>query len=102
MLLGILFTNFALVRLNRNIQRLRMEKELAQIFFWYWDGTPEDTLYAWYKVRTILKLRDGEKKKIDVVDRKIFELNKGPMFGDFSVSESGELIEDMPDLAINR
>lgn len=93
LLLGIIFTNFAIVRLNRNIQKVRLENELSQIFFWFWDGTPEDRLYAWYKVRSILKQREGEKKKIEEVDRKIIELNKKPMLGAISISETGELIE---------
>lgn len=94
LILGILFSNVAFVRLFRNFRKIRLEEELKQIFFWFWDGTPEDRLYAWYKVRMVLKQREGEKKKIKFVDRKITGLNKRPMLGTVSVSESGALIED--------
>ena len=101
LLLGIIVSNYAVIRLNRKLNNIRLEKELAQIFFWYWDGTPEDRLYAWYKVRSILKLREGEEKKIEVVDRKIIQLNKNPMLGDVSVTESGELVDGKVNLTID-
>ncbi|MFH5831908.1 hypothetical protein [Halalkalibaculum sp. DA3122] len=71
-----------------------MDTELQQMFYWFWDGTPEDRLYAWYKVRTVLKQRQDReaKNKVAEVERKIMSFDKTSMHGNLSVDEKGQLI----------
>lgn len=82
-------------RFSKAVRESRLEDELNQIFLWFWDGSPEDELYAWYKVRSVLRQREGIDRRVDYVDHKIQEFNKQSMHGRFVVNESGELVQNL-------
>ncbi|MDX1636946.1 MAG: hypothetical protein R3281_03180 [Balneolaceae bacterium] len=81
-------------QLAKSYRESLLHLELQQIFRWFWDGTPEDRLYAWYKVRSVLKQRQGGKvqRKIARVDQIIMELDKRALCGSCSVSPEGVLL----------
>lgn len=87
-------------RFRKVLKQHRYDEELGIIFLWFWDGTPEDELYAWYKVRTVLKRREGERNKVEHVDQKIASLNKKRMLGSHSVNRSGELVDETTNVAL--
>ena len=70
------------------------EDEVLKLFSFYWNGEPEDELYAWMKVRYILESREDAHKKIQYVNRKIEHLNKQPLYGTWEVNSRGELLSD--------
>ena len=72
------------------------EDEVLKLFSFYWNGEPEDEIYAWMKVRYILENRDDAQKKIQYVTRKIEHLNKQPLYGSWEVNSRGELLSDEP------
>ncbi len=87
---------YVLTTLEKVKIRSHINMELDQMFHWFWDGTPEDKLYAWYKVRVVLQQRDGkpDKQKIAHVDQKIMQLDKKGMCGELSIDQSGKLVQD--------
>lgn len=70
------------------------EDEVLKLFSFYWNGEPEDEIYAWMKVRYILESREDAQNKIRYVNRKIEHLNKQPLYGSWEVNSSGELLSD--------
>ena len=86
--------------LVRAFKKSRFDEEVTKIFLWFWDGSPEDELYAWYKVRMVLRQREGCDKRMKFVNRKIIRLNKRSMIGNVSVDESGDLVHKQKDLAM--
>ncbi len=78
------------------IDRAQISEELNQMFKWFWDGTPEDKIYAWYKVRMVLKHRQGKDhhRRIAQVDKKIMQLDKHLMHGTYSVDSDGRLLDE--------
>lgn len=91
--LFIFATMYVLPRVIRSVKRAAIDTELSKIHKLFWNGTPEDDLYAWYKVRMILLQREGEKEKIEVVNRIIAEMNKESMYGSLFVDPDGELVD---------
>lgn len=89
MVLSYLFAYIA-----KKIKRNSYEDEVKKLFYLYWNQSPEDEIYAWYKVRYILQQREAKNYKTDYVERKIAHLNKQKLYGNMSISESGELIDD--------
>lgn len=86
--------SYAFVRIIKLIMQKRAEDDVQTLFFLYWNGTEEDELYAWYKVRYILEKREREDHKLQFVARKIAGVDKQRLYGDMSVSESGKLIDE--------
>ena len=78
----------------KRIKRNSYEDEVRKLFYLYWNQSPEDEIYAWYKVRYILQQRKSKDYKVNFVERKIANLNKQKLYGNMSISESGELIDD--------
>lgn len=72
----------------------RHEEEVVKLFSFYWNGEPEDEIYAWMKVRSILREREDSQKKIHYVNRKIAHMNKQSLYGSWQVSGEGELLTD--------
>lgn len=70
------------------------EDELLKLFSFYWNGEPEDEIYAWMKVRSVLQNREDAKKKVQYVNQKIERINKQPLYGSWEVNSRGELISD--------
>jgi hypothetical protein len=70
------------------------EDEILKLFSFYWNGEPEDEIYAWMKVRYVLEKREEAKKKIQYVNQKINNLNKQPLYGSLKVNSKGELLSD--------
>lgn len=70
------------------------EDELLKLFSFYWNGEPEDEIYAWMKVRYILENREDAQEKIQYVNLKIDRLNKQPLYSNWQVNSSGELLPD--------
>lgn len=70
------------------------EDEVLKLFSFYWNGEPEDEIYAWMKVRYVLEHREEAKKKIQYVNQKINNLNKQPLYGSLKVNNKGELLSD--------
>ena len=70
------------------------EDEVLKLFSFYWNGEPEDEIYAWMKVRYVLESREDAKKKIEYVNKKIELLNKQPLYGSWEVNSKGELLSD--------
>ncbi|HKK44299.1 MAG TPA: hypothetical protein VJ964_02175 [Balneolaceae bacterium] len=81
-------------RLIKIIRRNQSEDDVRTLFFIYWNGKEEDEIYAWYKVRHVLLKREKENRKLQFVERKISEINKQRLYGEMSISESGELIDE--------
>lgn len=94
----IFFSTYLVPKLIRSVHRATIDTELKKIHKLFWNGTPEDELYAWYKVRMILLQREGEEKKIEFVNHIIAELNKKPMHGSMLIDPNGELV----DLGVSR
>ena len=78
----------------KRIKRNCYEDDVKKLFYLYWNQSPEDELYAWYKVRYILRQREVKDYKIQFVEQKIAHLNKQKLYGNMSVSEEGQLIDD--------
>ena len=91
--LFIFATMYVMPRVVRSVKKAVIDTELSKIHKLFWNGTPEDDLYAWYKVRMILLQREGEKEKIEVVNRIIAEMNKESMYGSLVVDPEGELVD---------
>lgn len=70
------------------------EDELLKLFGLYWNGEPEDEIYAWMKVRMILMNREENKKKVRYVNQKIERINKQSLYGTWEVTSKGELLSD--------
>lgn len=87
-------------RIVRMVRLRSYEDDVRTLFNLYWNGTTEDELYAWYKVRHILSQRGNEKRKIRFVERKIAEINKQSLCGKMSVTESGKLRDEAPNTKI--
>lgn len=88
--------SYILARVIKMVRRNTFEDDVKTLFFIYWNGTEEDEIYAWYKVRHVLLKREKENRKIQFVERKIAEINKQRLYGDMSVTESGLLIDEKP------
>jgi len=86
--------SYILVRVIRKVRQNSYEDEVRTLFFIYWNGTEEDEIYAWYKVRHILLKREKEDRKLQFVERRISEINKQRLYGEMSVTENGELIDE--------
>ena len=86
------------------VQQAQMRTELDQMFRWFWDGTPEDRLYAWYKVRRVLEHRNDRKQqhKVAYVDQRIMKLDKKILHGRYSVDSSGRLLNEHQDVIYTR
>ena len=99
----IVLCRYVLVTVEKMQVRSHINMELNQMFHWFWDGTPEDRLYAWYKVRVVLQQREGkpDKRKIAQVDQKIIQLDKQGMCSNVSVDCSGKLIGEDFGLIVN-
>ncbi len=70
------------------------EDEVLKLFSLYWNGQPEDEMYAWMKVRSVLEDREDAQKKVHYVNQKIERLNKQPLYGSWEVNSNGELLSD--------
>lgn len=70
------------------------EEELFKLFSFYWNGEPEDEIYAWMKVRSVLENREEAEKKIQYVNRKISSYNRESLCGSLKVDSNGELLSD--------
>lgn len=70
------------------------EDEVLKLFGFYWNGEPEDEVYAWMKVRSILREREGSQKKVHYVNQKINQMNKQALYGSWQVNGEGELLTD--------
>lgn len=79
----------------------QVETELDQMFRWFWDGTPEDKIYAWFKVRSVLKQRHEKREqgKIARVDLKIMQLDNRLLYSDLQVDPSGNLVTKRTEFA---
>lgn len=91
---------YVVARITRSVKYSRRDEELRKMFLWFWNGSPEDELYAWYKVRMILKQREDDQKKVEHVDQKILEFNKTLMCGNSYITEEGRLISEDLDLVV--
>lgn len=94
-----LLVRYLTLRIAKFYTRSQVEMELDQMFNWFWDGTPEDRLYAWYKVRSVLKQREGraEQQKVTQVDQKIMQFDKKLINGNFSIDPTGAIITSTAD-----
>lgn len=101
---AILLIRYIFTLLSKLYMRSQIILELDQMFKWFWNGTPEDRLYAWYKVRMVLKQREGntEQKKVARVDKKIIQLNKDSMYSDVFVDRNGKLVSKDLDVTIKK
>lgn len=86
--------SYVLAYLVKRFSANSYEAEVLKLFSFYWNGEPEDEIYAWMKVRSILKDREDSRKKIHYVNRKIESLNKQPLYGTWKVNGKGELLTD--------
>jgi len=86
--------SYALTRIIKLVRRKKVEDDVLTLFFIYWNGTEEDELYAWYKVRYILLKREKEDRKLQFVERKIAGFNKDRLYSNISVGKSGELVAE--------
>ncbi|MGD8428035.1 MAG: hypothetical protein PVH63_10395 [Balneolaceae bacterium] len=86
--------SYLLTRIVKRVQRYSYEDDVRTLFFIYWDGSEEDELYAWYKVRHVLLKREKEERKLRFVEQKIAQVNKQRLYGEMSIDESGELIDE--------
>ncbi|MDX1672241.1 MAG: hypothetical protein R3211_07855, partial [Balneolaceae bacterium] len=83
------------LKIIRSRRKPVYDDQLNKMFHLFWNGTKEDEIYAWYKVRSILGSRgEGESKKIEYVNRKISELNKQGLYARTTVTDDGRLVED--------
>lgn len=85
---------YLILKLVQHYKKVPGEDELNKLFSLYWDGTPEDKIYAWYKVRYILTQREKSQQMIDLVNRKIDGVNKLELYGSMQINASGELIDE--------
>lgn len=86
---------YYLLKIIRSRRKPVYDDQLNKMFHLFWNGTKEDEIYAWYKVRSILGSRgEGESKKIEYVNRKISELNKQGLYARTTVTDDGRLVED--------
>ena len=81
---------YAVKRLTSNTY----EDEVLKLFSLYWNGQPEDEMYAWMKVRSVLESREDAHKKVQYVNQKIDRLNKQPLYGSWEVNSEGDLLSD--------
>ncbi len=84
---------YLLLKLVKHFKKAPGEVELNKLFSLYWDGTPEDKIYAWYKVRYILNQREKCQQMIDLVNQRINGINKHELYGSMQINASGELID---------
>lgn len=85
---------YLILKLVKHFKKAPGEDELNKLFSLYWNGTPEDRIYAWYKVRYILTQREKSQQMIDLVNRKIDGINKQALYGAMQINASGELIDE--------
>ena len=93
-LLIVIPLSYVLAYLVKRFTANTYEDEILKLFSLYWNGEPEDEIYAWMKVRSILKEREGSQKKIRYVNQKINDMNKQALYGSWQVSGKGELLTD--------
>lgn len=86
--------SYFIIRMANTYKKEPAEEELRKLFTLYWDGTPEDKIYAWYKVRYILAQRDKNPKKISLVNKKINETDRDELCGAMKLNSRGELIDE--------
>ncbi|MDR8391841.1 hypothetical protein NC796_11850 [Aliifodinibius sp. S!AR15-10] len=92
--IALLIVRYLCTRFYGFYLKSQVETELDQMFRWFWDGTPEDKIYAWYKVRSVLKQRHGKREqgKATRVDLKIMQLDNRLLHSDLQVDPSGNLV----------
>lgn len=93
-LLIVIPLSYVLAYLVKRFTANSHEDEVLKLFSLYWNGEPEDEIYAWMKVRTVLEQREGGEKKIHYVNDKINRINKQPLYGSWEVNGEGELLTD--------
>ncbi len=75
--------------------RITVSDEIKGMFNHEWNGTDEDELYAWYRVRfKVMQLADTKRrraKKLEEIEQCIRRLNSNLMRGRASVSHDGKL-----------
>lgn len=85
---------YLFVKLVKFFKKEPSEVELDKLFSLYWNGSPEDKIYAWYKVRYILTQREKNQHMLDIVNRKIDGIDRGELCGSMLINSSGELIDE--------
>lgn len=93
-LLLVIPLSYVLAYIVKRLTANTYEDELLKLFSFYWNGEPEDEIYAWMKVRHILENREDAQEKIQYVNLKIDRLNKQPLYSNWQVNSSGELLPD--------
>jgi len=82
---------YLIFEIVKDYRKSGYEKEMLDLYEIYWNGTPDDELNAWYKVRRNLLMREESEKKLKFVDQKIQEVDKKNIIGKTLVNEQGEL-----------
>ena len=93
MILVILPLTFIVIQAIIDYRMPGWKEEIHQRFLKQWNGTPEDELNAWYKVRYNLLHQNASKEKISYVNRKISNLDKSKYISTTYVTNEGTWVE---------
>ena len=67
------------------------QENLDRLYFNYWNGSPEDELNAWYKVRQTIKRHNPREKELKYIDKKIDRLNRNDFVSNSFITRDGDL-----------
>ena len=84
--------SYAMAWVARKYSRDTYKDELERLFSAIWNGSEEDELNTWLKVKLIYKDKKAP-KKISYIHKKIEELNKQKLYSKSTVDEKGQIEE---------
>lgn len=85
---------FIIIQAIVDYSRPGWKEELHNMFMHFWNGTPEDELNAWYKVRRQLLDNGIKGEKLSFVDQKIADLDKSKFLSNTYVTAEGWWVEE--------
>lgn len=94
MALVILPLTFIIVQAIIDYRMPGWKEELHHQFLEQWNGTPEDEINAWIKIRYRLLHQDASEEKLNFVNRKIANLDKSKFISSTYVTSDGTWVEE--------
>ena len=85
---------FIIVQAVKDYRKPSWQEEIHNLFMYEWNGTPDDELNAWYKVRRHLIQQGDTEEKLIYVDKRINEIDKSKFISNTYVTSEGRWVED--------
>jgi hypothetical protein len=85
---------FIIVQAIKDYRKPSWQQDIHNRFMYYWNGTPDDEINAWYKVRYSLIQQGETQEKLMYIDKRIKSIDQAKYMSNTYVTAEGRWVED--------